>query len=106
MNYLRRFPIDILKIDKSFVDAVGVDPEESTLAEAIVTLAGALRLRTVAEGIEEESQVVALTSFGVRQGQGYRFARPLDDAGFRAAITQTPLREPDLAPRRLVLEPD
>jgi diguanylate cyclase (GGDEF)-like protein len=86
LNYLRRFPIDILKIDKTFVDPVGQDPEQTALARAIVSLAGALSLRTVAEGIEGNDQITALTSFGVDFGQGYVFAKPVDDDSLRALV--------------------
>jgi EAL domain-containing protein (putative c-di-GMP-specific phosphodiesterase class I) len=75
INYLRRFPIDILKFDKSFVDNVVNEHESASLAKAIVGLASALRLNTVAEGIEEYDQAGSLSEFGVMLGQGYLFAR-------------------------------
>lgn len=75
-NYLRRFPIDILKIDKSFVDKVGQGPEESGLARAIIMLSETLKLSTVAEGVEDEEQAMFLTGLGARAAQGYHFARP------------------------------
>ena len=76
--YLRRFPIDIIKIDKSFVDEVAEDPEAAALSRAIVELGRTLRLSTVAEGIEDPAQLSALRDFGCRLGQGYHFAKPLD----------------------------
>lgn len=82
LNYLRRFPIDVLKIDKSFIDAVAEDPEAGALAKAIVTLAEAMNLRTVAEGIEDTAQLDTLCGFGVGSGQGYLFAKPVDADSF------------------------
>lgn len=78
LSYLRRFPIDIIKIDRSFVSAIGGDAEQSELALALVKLGKSLRLRTVAEGIEKSQQLDSLRSLGCELGQGYYFAKPLD----------------------------
>jgi diguanylate cyclase (GGDEF)-like protein len=77
LNYLTRFPVDILKIDRSFVDAIGRDAKGAELARAIAMVAEALELGTVAEGIEDEGQVEPLVDFGVGYGQGFLFAKPL-----------------------------
>jgi diguanylate cyclase (GGDEF)-like protein/PAS domain S-box-containing protein len=77
LNYIRRFPVDILKVDKSFVDGVTSGGEESALAAAIIELASILRLRPVAEGIERADQLEKLLSLSCDLGQGYYFARPL-----------------------------
>jgi diguanylate cyclase (GGDEF)-like protein len=77
LAYLRRFPVDILKIDKSFVDEVGHGSAASALARAIVNLGHTLQLVTVAEGIETAEQLVEVQDSGCRFGQGYYFARPL-----------------------------
>jgi EAL domain-containing protein (putative c-di-GMP-specific phosphodiesterase class I) len=77
LNYIRRFPVDILKVDKSFVDGVTGAGEESALAAAIIELASILRLRPVAEGIERADQLEKLLSLSCDLGQGYYFARPL-----------------------------
>jgi diguanylate cyclase (GGDEF)-like protein len=77
LSYLRRFPIDILKIDKAFVDEVEAGAEQAALAEAIVRLGQTLHLQTVAEGIESEHQARALRELGCHYGQGYLFARPV-----------------------------
>lgn len=77
LSYLRRFPIDILKLDKSFVDDVGRGDANGALAETIVQLGQTLHLQTVAEGIEQASQVEALRTFGCSFGQGFYLARPL-----------------------------
>jgi diguanylate cyclase (GGDEF)-like protein/PAS domain S-box-containing protein len=76
LSYLRRFPIDILKIDKAFIDGITDDSDDATLAEAVVGLGKALRLSTVAEGIEHADQQEMLSGLGVTYGQGYLFARP------------------------------
>jgi diguanylate cyclase (GGDEF)-like protein/PAS domain S-box-containing protein len=77
LSYLKRFPIDILKVDKSFVDDVTASPETGVLAEAIVQLGNTLHLQTVAEGIEQPHQVDGLRALGCQFGQGFYFAKPL-----------------------------
>ena len=77
LSYLRRFPIDMLKIDKSFVDGIGRGREDTALAHAIVKLSHTLQLHTVAEGIEQPEQASHLAALGCQDGQGYLFARPL-----------------------------
>ena len=77
LSYLKRFPIDILKVDKSFVDDVGDSPKAAALAKAIVELGKSLNLDTVAEGIEKARQVDGLRALGCMYGQGYFFARPV-----------------------------
>ena len=79
LSYLRRFPIDILKLDKSFVDDVGDLAESAALAETIVQLGRTLHLQTVAEGVERREQVDALASFGCEYAQGFYLARPMGD---------------------------
>jgi EAL domain-containing protein (putative c-di-GMP-specific phosphodiesterase class I) len=74
---LRGFPIDVLKVDRTFVAGLLGGPEEAALAHAIVKLGHTLGLRTVAEGIEEPEQWEALRSLGCEYGQGFFFARPL-----------------------------
>ena len=77
LSYLKRFPIDTLKIDRSFVDGFGTDAEDEAIVTAVVRLAQALGLETVAEGIENTLQLVGLSELGCNAGQGYFFARPL-----------------------------
>ena len=83
LNYLRRFPVDFVKIDKSFVDGIADDPDRRSLVTMIVDLTVALSLRVVAEGIERPDQRLALRALGCEFGQGYLFARPvpLGDVG-------------------------
>lgn len=76
LAYLKDFPVDIIKIDKSFVDDVDVDPNASALVVAIIELAHALGATTVAEGIERPSQLESLRLLGCDKGQGYLLGRP------------------------------
>ncbi|MEV4708751.1 bifunctional diguanylate cyclase/phosphodiesterase [Actinoplanes sp. NPDC049316] len=80
LAYLRRFPIDILKIDKSFVDDVATSAVSAALAEGIVHLAHSMGLATVAEGVESADQCGPLLSSGCEFAQGYYFAKPLSAA--------------------------
>lgn len=77
LAYLQTLPVDCLKIDKAFIDALGHDAASSGVAPHIIRMAHALQLRVIAEGIEFESQARLLISEGVRYGQGWLFARPL-----------------------------
>jgi diguanylate cyclase (GGDEF)-like protein len=77
LSYLRRFPIDILKLDKSFVDDVAVSVEDGALAETIVQLGKNLHLQTVAEGIEHAPQLEVLRALGCQLGQGFYFTKGL-----------------------------
>ncbi|HET6547293.1 MAG TPA: EAL domain-containing protein, partial [Solirubrobacter sp.] len=69
-------PVDTIKIDKSFVDGVTSDDEDSAIIDAVLRLAGGLRLAAVAEGVETAEQVEALRALGCRLSQGYHYARP------------------------------
>jgi diguanylate cyclase (GGDEF)-like protein len=77
LGYLRRFPVDMLKVDKSFVQGLGENPEETAIVQAVISLARALGLRTVAEGIETTEQLNHLRALGCELGQGYYFSEPL-----------------------------
>ncbi|MGI5366007.1 putative bifunctional diguanylate cyclase/phosphodiesterase [Streptomyces iakyrus] len=77
LRYLRDFPIDVLKIDKSFIDGIPEDPQQVALVEGIVHLADTLGLQVIAEGIETQPQRELLAQVGCRYGQGFLFARPL-----------------------------
>ena len=77
LSYLRQYPVDVLKIDKSFVDGVRAGTEASEFARAIVRLGQSLRLEVVAEGIEDVEQLTELRDAGCPLGQGYYFAPPL-----------------------------
>ncbi|CAN5718164.1 hypothetical protein BH18ACT15_BH18ACT15_04250 [soil metagenome] len=84
LNYLARFPLDVLKIDKSFVDDLPARSEGVHLAGAIVKLGQSLELELVAEGIEHVAQRDELLAMGCREGQGFLFAKALPPAPFEA----------------------
>jgi diguanylate cyclase (GGDEF)-like protein/PAS domain S-box-containing protein len=88
LRYLQRFPVDVLKIDKSFVDRVDGDAHDAALVRTIVALGEMLGLTTVAEGIERAAQREHLGALGCRLGQGYHFARPLDAAAATAFLAE------------------
>ncbi|MCL1892794.1 MAG: EAL domain-containing protein [Holophagaceae bacterium] len=77
LSYLKRLPVDTLKIDKSFVDGLGLDHESTAIVEAITSLAKALNMKVTAEGIENADQLVHLRKLGCDIGQGYLFSRPM-----------------------------
>jgi EAL domain-containing protein (putative c-di-GMP-specific phosphodiesterase class I) len=77
LNYLRRFPIDVLKIDKSFVQEVGESDDSTIIVEAIISLARALQLDTVAEGVETREQLDFLVERGCQVAQGFLFGQPM-----------------------------
>lgn len=79
LSYLERFPVDMLKIAKTFVDQLGNGAPRSPLVEAVIRLGEALGLRTVAEGIETAVQLDRLRGLRCEQGQGFLFSRPLDE---------------------------
>ncbi|MFE8991652.1 aminotransferase class I/II-fold pyridoxal phosphate-dependent enzyme [Streptomyces collinus] len=77
LRYLRDFPLDVLKIDKSFIDDIAQDAQQVALVEGIVRIADTLGLQVIAEGIEDTAQRDLLAGMGCRFGQGFLFARPL-----------------------------
>lgn len=76
LSYLRRFPVDILKVDQTFVSGLGHDPEDSAIVQAVVHMGRALRLTTVAEGVETGHHLIELRELDCDVAQGYHFARP------------------------------
>jgi len=80
LAYLQRLPIDVLKIDKSFVSGMMVDPDAVAIVRAVLSLAEALGMSTTAEGIETVELATTLATLGCASGQGFYFARPLETA--------------------------
>ena len=78
LAYLQRLPIDILKIDRSFVSGMMVDPDSVAIVRAVLSLADALGMSTTAEGIETVELATTLATLGCASGQGYYFAKPLE----------------------------
>lgn len=86
LSYLQRLPIDILKIDRAFINRIASNRTDFDIAKAIVTLARTLDLRVIAEGIETERQAEVLRDLGCDCGQGYWFARPLPASSVEAFL--------------------
>ena len=80
LGYLRRFPFDLLKIDRTFVDQIGSDSSNAAIVTAVTGIAEALGVSVVAEGVETEGQLETVTALGCHYAQGYLFARPLPAA--------------------------
>jgi EAL domain-containing protein (putative c-di-GMP-specific phosphodiesterase class I) len=80
LSYLQRFPLDVLKVDKSFVDELGVNQEGEEIVQAVINLAHALGLEVVAEGVETERQLEVLQRLHCDFAQGYLFSRPVSAA--------------------------
>ena len=76
LGYLKNLPVDCLKIDQTFVDGLGRDPDDSAIVDAVVRLGHALGLAVTAEGIETDEQLRELSALGCDHGQGFYFARP------------------------------
>jgi EAL domain-containing protein (putative c-di-GMP-specific phosphodiesterase class I) len=88
LGYLRRWPVDTLKIDRSFLNAFEEDPESRLLVGAMVNLAHALTMDVTAEGIETADQLACVRHMGVARGQGYFFAPPLPAEEFACLLAQ------------------
>lgn len=77
LNYLKQFPVSLLKIDRSFVQDITSNPDNATVTDAIIALAKSLRLSITAEGIETKEQLEYLRHRGCHEGQGFYFSRPV-----------------------------
>ncbi|HEY2630078.1 MAG TPA: EAL domain-containing protein, partial [Usitatibacter sp.] len=80
LAYLKRLPIDTVKIDQSFVRDLTIDPDDAAIVTAIVAMSRSLDVEVVAEGIETEEQLEELKRLGCQRGQGYLLARPMTAA--------------------------
>ena len=94
LAYLRQFPIDCIKIDKSFTSAIAASPESLTLIRTLVQLGKDLGLKTLAEGVETMGEMDLLRADRVNEAQGYLFARPLDAEMFESQLL-APIRASD-----------
>jgi EAL domain-containing protein (putative c-di-GMP-specific phosphodiesterase class I) len=98
LSYLHRFPIDILKIDKSFVDRLGNSPQDEDVISTILQLGSNLHMTTVAEGIEEYPQALTLRRLGCELAQGFHYARPVPADEIHNLLVGVPLPEMTGAP--------
>jgi EAL domain-containing protein (putative c-di-GMP-specific phosphodiesterase class I) len=78
LSYLHRFPIDNLKIDRSFVNLINAEGENHQIVKTIITLAHSLGIKAIAEAVETPEQLAQLKKLGCDEAQGYLFAKPLD----------------------------
>jgi diguanylate cyclase (GGDEF)-like protein/PAS domain S-box-containing protein len=88
LAYLRQFPITVLKIDRTFVNRLGTDPQDDAIVRSIVTLSRDLGMEVVAEGIETPEQLKTLRELGCDYGQGFYFSRPLPSAQAEELVTR------------------
>ena len=90
LAYLKRFDIDKLKIDRSFVRDLASDPDDVAIVRAIIQMAHSLNLKTVAEGVETPAMAQQLRLFHCDEAQGYHFARPMPADEFAAYLAASP----------------
>ena len=86
LSYLKRLPLDVLKIDRSFVAGIGRDSDDTAIVRAIISLAKSLELEVTGEGIETPEQAALLTALGCDLGQGYYYGKPIDGADTTAML--------------------
>jgi EAL domain-containing protein (putative c-di-GMP-specific phosphodiesterase class I) len=100
LSYARRFPVDELKIDRSFIDGLGHGREDAAIVTAAIAFARALHLAVTAEGVETADQAIRLRALGCDRAQGYLFARPLEESALVAILAEDGLAAlKDLGPR-------
>jgi diguanylate cyclase (GGDEF)-like protein len=92
LAYLKQLPLDVLKIDQSFVQSVTTDPADATITETIVKLAAGLNLTTIAEGVETLEQLLLLGSYGCKRMQGFLFGKPVPPDVFASWLEDPPFR--------------
>jgi EAL domain-containing protein (putative c-di-GMP-specific phosphodiesterase class I) len=95
LSYMLKLGVDIIKIDKMFIDSIGIDRHSNTIVETLIDLAQNMRMDVIAEGVEQFEQVMALRELGIRAAQGYVFSPPLPGSSFLQLIEAIdPLKVP------------
>jgi diguanylate cyclase (GGDEF)-like protein len=93
LSYLRKFPIDALKIDQSFIRQITMTPDDTTIVRAIISLGQSMKLRVIAEGVETLEELAFLQTHHCNEGQGYYFSRPVPSGQF-AKLLETGIPKP------------
>lgn len=96
LSYLKKFDVDYLKIDRSFVMNLSDDSDDLALCEAIIVMAHKLKLKVIAEGVETETQRDLLSLAGCDYGRGYLFSKPVSAIGFEQYLKTVKSVEADL----------
>jgi len=94
LSYLKLLPLDILKIDKSFVRDIVTDDNDAVIVRAIIGLARSLGIKVIAEGVEDEHQLSFLNKNGCNYGQGYLFGKPLAPELFMEIVQRLGVNKP------------
>src|SRR4029077_2588526 len=102
MSYLRRLPVDKLKIDREFIREITSSPDDASIVRAIVSLAHSLRLKVVAEGVETADQLKFLQTLGCDQYQGYYFSPAIPAQDFAALVMASVSGDGSLTPGPLM----
>ena len=92
LSYLRRFPIDVIKIDQSFVRQISTSPEDTTIVTAVISMGRSLKMRVSAEGVETQEELAFLESHNCDEAQGYYFSQPVPSQQF-ARLLKTGVSE-------------
>jgi EAL domain-containing protein (putative c-di-GMP-specific phosphodiesterase class I) len=86
LSYLKRFPIDVIKIDRSFVMEITSNPDGAAIVQTILAMAHTLKLRVVAEGVEKPEELMFLREHGCEEMQGYYFSKPVPLSEFEELL--------------------